>query len=184
MNRVKTKKKGKRKSIKHILLTAVMIIAVLLVGCAAKGDNGVSFLSKAKTVGKDILTDDITDFYYTKENINFDANYQRYRFYVEEGKYYFFHETRERENRYGPCTEEDTTLKGTIELAKEQWDKFIGLVSGGEVRAREENVTSGGSGPWLYLYWTNDKGKYQQFSFESYDKETQFTDLCRSLAQI
>ena len=27
-----------------------------------------------------------------------------------------FHETRERKNDYGPCTEDDTTLIGTIEL--------------------------------------------------------------------
>ena len=125
--------------------------------------------------------EDITDFYYTEENINYDAFYQRYRFYVEDGKYYFFHETRERKDDYGPCTEEDTTLTGTIELTEDQWSGFAGLVEGGKVRSREESADAGGSGPWLYLYWKDDKGKYQQFSFASYAKEKEFTEFCLSL---
>ena len=134
-----------------------------------------------KIVGKDFQIEDITDFYYTEENINYGAYYQRYRFYVEDGKHIFFHETRERRNDYGPCTEDDTTLIGTIELTDDQWSQFTDLVSGGTVKAREDSAETGGTGPWLYLYWTNDKGKYQQFSFDSYDKEAKFEELCLSI---
>ncbi len=138
--------------------------------------------SGAKTVGKDIPVSDITDFYYTEENINYDAFYQRYRFYVEDGKHMFFHETRERKDEYGPCTEDDTTLTGTIELTDDQWSQFSDLVSGGTVKSREDSADAGGIGPWLYLYWTNDKGKYQQFSFDSYGTQTKFEEFCLSLA--
>lgn len=134
-------------------------------------------------VDKEILMKDIRDFYYTKSNINYDAFYQRYRFYVEGGKNYFFHETRERKGKYGPCTEADTTLKGTVELTGDQWKKFYELVSGGTVEKREESADAGGSGPWLYLYWTNDRDSIQQFSFESYKKEKEFVGFCKSLAE-
>ena len=114
--------------------------------------------------------------------INFDAFYQRYRVYSEDDKHLFFHETRERKNGYGPCTEKDTTLIGTIELSDDQWLEFCDLVKGGTVKKRENSANSGDTGPWLYLYWKNDKSKYQQFSFESYEAETKFKEYCVSLA--
>ncbi len=159
-----------------------LIIAFLVIGCgAAKEPGEMSLLNGNKIVGKDIGKDDITDFYYTVENINYDAFYQRYRFYVEDGKHMFFHETRERKDDYGPCTEEDTTLTGTIELTDNQWSGFFDLVSGGTVKAREESADAGDDGPWLFLYWVNDKGKYQQFSFDSYGTQKEFVDFCLSL---
>ena len=161
----------------------VLLLVTLLAGCGAGEESAdMSLFGSAKIVGKDVQTSDITDFYYTEENINYDAFYQRYRFYVEDGKHMFFHETRERRNDYGPCTEDDATLIGTIELTDEQWSEFTGLVSGGTVKAREDSADSGGSGPWLYLYWTDDKGKYQQFSFDSYGTQTKFEEFCRDLA--
>ena len=159
-----------------------LIIAFLVIGCgAAKEPGEMSLLNGNKIVGKDIGKDDITDFYYTVENINYDAFYQRYRFYVEDGKHMFFHETRERKDDYGPCTEEDTTLTGTIELTDDQWSGFFDLVSGGTVKVREESADAGDDGPWLFLYWVNDKGKYQQFSFDSYGTQKEFVDFCLSL---
>ena len=102
------------------LITGIMTVA-MLTGCTIKEDEGdVSMFSKKMIVGTDIAFDDITDFYYTEENINYDAYYQRYRFYVEDGNHMFFHETRERKNEYGPCTEEDTVQIGTIELSDDQ----------------------------------------------------------------
>ena len=156
---------------------------MMLIGCG-NGENTekVSLLSKMYVVGTDIKMDDINDFYYTEENINYDAYYQRYRFYVEDGKHFFFNETRERKDDYGPCTEQDTTQIGTIELTDDQWRQFCDLVSGGTVKAREESADSGDSGPWLYLYWTNDKSKYQKFSFGSYGDEKAFEEFCLSLA--
>ncbi len=165
---------------------SLFIIMFLLTGCGSGEDTevkptGISF-SKKYVVGEDIQNGDITDFYYTVENINYDAFYQRYRIYVEDGKHMFFHEKRERKNDYGPATEEDTTRTGTMELSEEQWSKLYDFLDGGVVKAREESSESGGSGPWLYLYWTNDKSKYQQFTFDSYDTETAFEDYCDSLA--
>ena len=169
-----------KKCFKAILL---LLFAAWMAGCGGKeGPADVSLWNSGKTVGKDIQTVDITDFYYTVENINYDAYYQRYRFYVEDGRHLFFHETRERKNDYGPCTEEDTTLTGIVELTDEQWTKFTDLVTGGTVKARGDSADSGGTGPWLYLYWTNDKGKYQQFSFDSYETQAKFEEYCLSLA--
>ena len=170
------------------------LFCVMLTGCSAEEssaeesikpveeeDTQVRLFSGAKNVGKDITSDDITDFYYTEENINYDAYYQRYRFYVEDGKHMYFHETRERKDDYGPCTEEDTTLTGTVALTDDQWKEFYELVTGGTVKAREESADAGDSGPWLYMYWKGDKSKYQEFSFESYGKEKSFVDFCLSL---
>lgn len=159
-----------------------LLLSVLFIGCGAGEDEeNMSLFSKEKIVGADIKKEDITDFYYTEENINYDAFYQRYRIYDEDGKHMFFHETRERKGDYGPCTDVDTTLTGTIELTDDQWSQFYNIVSGGTVRAREESAESGGTGPWLYLYWTNDKSKYQEFSFSSYENEKKFVDFCVSL---
>ncbi len=168
---------------KFIAVISVMLFVALLAGCGAREEAADMPLSDDKMiVGKDIRIEDITDFYYTEENINYDAYYQRYRFYVEDGKHMFFHETRERKEDYGPCTEDDTTLVGTIELTDDQWYQFTDLVSGGIVKTREDTSDSGGTGPWLYLYWTNDEGKYQQFSFDSYGTEAKFEEFCLELA--
>ena len=168
---------------KPLLIITGIILGIMLTACGAEEDTGkVSLFSKEMTVGTDIAFDDITDFYWTEENINFNAYYQRYRIYVEDGKHLFFHETRERKDDYGPCTEEDITQSGTIELSEDQWSQFCELVYGGTVRAREESVDDGGKGPWLFMYWRNDKSKYQQFSFESYGTEARFEEFCLSLA--
>ena len=127
--------------------------------------------------------EDITDFYYTEENINYNAFYQRYRFYVEDGKHYFFHERREREDDYGWCTEDDTVLIGTVELTDDQWSSFYGFVDGGTISEREDSADAGDTGPWVYLYWKNDQDKYQEFTFSSYDSEKKFVDYCVSLVQ-
>ena len=157
------------------------MFSVALNACGVAEDTKVPLFVKERKVDTDIAYGDITDFYYTEENINYNAYYLRYRVYVEDGKHLFFHEARERKGDYGPCTEEDTTQKGTIELSDNQWEKFCDLVKGGTVKAREDSADSGGTGPWLYLYWKNDKSKYQQFSFDSYGTEIKFKEYCESL---
>ena len=172
--------------IKRILIIlSVLLLGLLMAGCGSgKEQETVALFSGGKTVGKDILKEDITDFYFTEQNINFDAFYQRYRFYAEDGKYYFFHETRERKNDYGWCTEDDTTLIGTLELTDAQWSAFYDIVSGGTVTARKESADAGGSGPWYYLYWKNDRSKYQEYSFASYENEKKFEEYCISLREL
>lgn len=170
---------------KKYLLFVVLMIVLLMAGCEGKdGDdmNSGRTLFGGKIVGDGIGIDDITDFYDTVSDINYDAYYQRYRFYVEDDKHYFFHETRERPGDYGPCTEEDTTAIGTLELTDEQWERFFELISGGKVKAREDDGSAGDRGPWFYLYWTKDKGKYQEFSFKSTAQEADFEAYCNSLA--
>ena len=149
-----------------------VLSAVLLSACKSK-----------YIVGKDIRIDDLTEFYYTYSNINYNAFYQRYHFYVEDGKHLFFHETRERENDYGPATEKDTTLTGTFELTDEEWTAFFDLLKDGTVRNRSEHTESGDSGPWMYLYWKKDRSKIQEFEFASYQIQQSFKSYCEDLAQ-
>ena len=160
------------------------MIAALLCGCGAEGGEGVfSFLKAEKEVGADIPPADVTEFIYTYENINFNAEYRRYRFYVEDGKYMFFFETRQRENEYGPTTPDDVTSTGTVNADPETWARMLDSLRGGTVTKRSESTETGGAGPWTYLYWKNDKNKYQQFEFRDLSARTAFEALCVSLAE-
>ncbi len=145
--------------------------------------GGCSKSIEETVTNRKIPLDDVTEFYYTYENINFDASFQRYRFYREDGKYMFQHETRERPGKYGPTTEEDITNSGTFELTAEEWKDFLTFLKDGTVSARNDFSESGSSGPWMFLYWKNDKGKYQVFEFSNYVARAQFEEYCSSLAQ-
>lgn len=162
-----------------ILIAAVVLIAVtvLIIGASGKSDM-INFKGKM-TVGKDISIGDITEFYYTKSSSTNPPDFQRYKFYTENGKYYFYREIREGDT--WPLTENDITESKKKELTKEDWDKFYDCINGGEVVKRTENTESGGSGPWIFLYSKKDKGKYQQFSFSTYEKQTEFEAFCKSL---
>lgn len=140
------------------------------------------FLRSVFAVGEDIGRDDITDFYYTFENINYHAKYQRYRFYTEDGAYFFYHETRERPDAYGPTTEADITFSGTAELSGEEWQSFFSYIKGGTVRKRRKTSTAGDSGPWMYIYWKNDRSVCQEYSFVSYESCKDFEAYCAYLA--
>lgn len=156
---------------KKILPAALLLLALIsMPGCALKSEL---------KVGKDIKQGDITEFYYTVDSSTYPPEYQRYRFYTENGKYYFYHE--KREGDHWPLTEEDATVKGTIELTSDEWADFWRLLEGGTVVKRSDSTESGGRGPWLYLYWKKDRDEYQEFSFESYDKEGEFESFCKEL---
>ena len=101
--------------------------------------------NKKTVTNKKIPVEDITEFYYTYENINFNAFYQRYRFYRENGKYMFCHETRNKPGEYGPATEKDITSAGTIELSADDWDNFSEFLKDGTVSARKDSGESGSS---------------------------------------
>ena len=165
---------GKRKTI-TILFASVLVVLFVVIAMIN------IFGKKEYVVGKDIKADDITEFYDTYYNMNFNALYQRYYFYVKDGKHYFYHEKRERKNDYCPLDEKDITESGTIELSDEEWDTFFEYIKDGTVIAREESADTGDSGPWYYLYWNKDKGNIQQFSFVSYEKKNEFEQFCRSL---
>ena len=148
---------------------------LLLGGCGKEAGETIT--------DRSIPVNDVTEFYYTYENINFNAFYQRYRFYREDGKRMFYHETRERPEDYGPTTEEDITESGTIELTEAEWTTFLNLLKDGSVSSRKDNAVSGDSGPWTYIYWTKDKGEYQVFEFPTASERSQFEAYCVALTQ-
>ena len=162
-----------------------LILILPLAGC--NGGVMMSLLGKifggksAYTVGSDITADQITDFYFTYENINYNAHYQRYRFYKEGDTHFFFHETREKPGEYGWTSEADTTVTGTVELTEDEWQAFFAAIEGGTVEKREESDESGDAGPWMYLYWTGDKGDIQQYSFPSVSDRLAFETFCEEI---
>ena len=153
--------------------------AVIPGGCTKKENADLS----ARITNRNIPVADVRDFYYTYENINYNAFYQRYRFYAEDGKYMFFHETRERPNDYGWTTEEDRTAVGTIEIGEAGWAEAMELLKDGTVSRRKDSAEAGDSGPWLYIYWKGDKDKDQVFAFASYKDLKTFEEYCRKLAE-
>lgn len=168
------KETGNRmKRMKGVL--TIVLCAALFCGC---GKN-----AKETVTNRKIPVEDVSEFYYTRENINFNASYQRYRFFKEDGSCMFFHETREKPGAYGPTTEKDVTNSGTFELTAEEWNVFLAFLKDGRVSARKDPAESGGSGPWTFLYWKNDKGKDRVFEFPTYDASVRFEEYCRSLAQ-
>ena len=133
------------------------------------------------SVGTDITAEDITDFYYTYSTSTDPPFYQRYRFYMEDGKKLFYHETRE--GGGWPQTEEDITLSGTVILTEADWSAFFACICNGEVNPHNDEILDGDSGPWMYLYWTGDEGQHQEFTFASPEKRFEFEKLCSRLAQ-
>ncbi len=133
-----------------------------------------------KYVGKDIAEKDITDFCYTFDVPLEVSEYQRYRFWLEDGKKLFFHETR----RGGswPLTEEYTVKSGTVALTDEEWAAFLSCLQDGMADAPDPEPVDGDSGPWMQLYWTGDEGRYREFSFASREKRAAFEYLCARLA--
>lgn len=138
------------------------------------------FSKKRWIFNKDIKDSQLQHFYYTVDDSSYPPSYQRYQFYQKDDKRYFFHE--KREGDHWPLTKEDATITATIELSQQQWQQFLTLIDQGVVIAREESDTCGDRGPWLYLYWENDKGENQQFSFASIQKEKEFVQYCEQLA--
>ena len=137
----------------------------------------------AEITDRAIPVGDVTDFYYTYENINYNAFYQRYRFYVEDGKYMFHHETRERPGDYGWTTEEDITAEGTYELSEADWMRVMALLQNGKVSERnDDDVVDGDDGPWTFIYWKGDKDTIQVFNFASYGDRVTFVEFCEGLA--
>ncbi len=170
---------------RYLLFMICLCSLFLFTGCGGEEEdtdvNVTNIFKSNYVVGKDIKEADITEFYYTVENINYDAFYQRYRFYVEDGKHMFFHERRERKNDYGWLTEADRVAMATMELSEDEWKSFYDLVCDGTVTARKDSADAGGQGPWTYLYWKADKGKYQVFDFVSRDALKSFEELCEKL---
>ena len=165
-------------------LISALLALLLCLGAGAAAEGGIwsmLFGSRPRVVGKDVALADVTEFYYTYASSTFPPEYQRYRFFVEDGGFFFEHETREGE-RF-PLTEEDATVSGRVELTEAEWARFLACVEGGTVQSREESLDSGDPGPWFYLYWNGDRGKLQQFRFASLDARGAFEALCEALRE-
>ena len=181
----KNKKAKGQRSMNIFIFTTIAFVIILL--CLTKGlegreniMNSISWNGK-KIVGKNISIGDVKEFYYTYSTSTFPPDYQRYRFYVDDGKYFFYHE--KREGDHWPLRETDKTVFGTVELSEAEWATFFDYLKGGVVKKRTESTECGSSGPWLYLYWKGDHSKYQEFSFESFDKKTSFEKFCIKLKE-
>ena len=159
---------------------ALISLLVLLCGCTRSDQPD----TKMNTItDMHIPVEDITDFYYTYENINYNAFYQRYRFYREDGAYMFHHETREKPEDYGWTTEEDITASGTFALSEQEWKDVMALLENGKVTKREDSLSDGSSGPWMYIYWKHDKSIYQKYAFSSGADRLAFENYCSALAE-
>ena len=163
----------KRRTAPIVMLS---VIAVVVAAVAIWSASGVFSKKSEYTVGTDIGEDEISEFYYTYSTSTNPPEYQRYRFYTEDGKRLFYHE--KREGDCWPLTEDNITVSGTVGLTAEEWDEFFDSVEGGRVTARGDDSSTGGSGPYLYLYWSDDGFEYQQFSFASNEKQAAFEALC------
>lgn len=127
-------------------------------------------------VGKDILPEDISEFYYTYSSSTFPPKYLRYRFYIQDEQYMFFYENRE--GKTFPLTESNITVSETVILSQEEWTTALNCLQGGKVEKRKDSTESGNAGPWMYLYWNGDRSKYQEFTFTSLDSEKAFESFC------
>ncbi len=134
---------------------------------------------RTEIVGKGIRNSDITEFWYTYSTSTNPPHFQRYRFYIDDGVWMFYHERRE--GNHWPLRESDITVSGEKELSKKQLEMLFSLLEWGTVQKRGKSTASGGSGPWLYLYWKNDKSKYQEFSFASHSNRLEFESFCEKL---
>ena len=160
------------------IIPAVLGIVVIVVAVLSYPD---AFGGNYMIVGKDIKKEDISEFYFTYDASTYPPYFQRYRFYTEDGKCFFYHE--KREGDHWPLLESDIAISGKKELSEEEWNRFFDLLKDGKVEKRTESVEDGDSGPWLYLYWKKDRGKYQEFSFASYGKQKEFEGYCKELAE-
>ena len=171
---VQTQKERGRKAV------AVIVIAVLAaVLCVALAVCGV--FKTAFCVGRDIAPEAITAFYSTEAASTNPPYYRQFRFQAEGGKYFFAHEVRE--GSHWPLTEKDVTSLVEKELSAQEWAALLRCLEGGTLTNRAEDTSTGGSGPWLYLYWTGDPDEYQVFAFADYEKAAAFESLCAALAE-
>lgn len=157
----------------------IIIALFVAAGCATICAAILLWANKQKIVGKSISESDFKEFYYTYSTTVNPPEFQRYRIYIDNGRKMFYHEKREGDSVF--LTEEDIAVSGVKELTSAQWDEFWNLISGGTVKNRTEDVSTGSSVPWLYLYWNGDKNKCQEFTFEDLEKEVEFEAFCLEL---
>ncbi|MBR2552365.1 MAG: hypothetical protein IKF05_05170 [Erysipelotrichaceae bacterium] len=156
---------------RYVTILSIMLMMLTLFACRGFG-----------TEEGEIRMDGFKEFYYTYENINYNAKYQRYYFYEKDGKHMFFHDRREVIDDYGPAGEADRNRFGEFELTEEEWQQFASFLQKGTARNRQEHTESGDSGPWMFLYREGKDPKGQEFEFDSYSTLKEFEQFCDTLA--
>ena len=167
---------------KRFLPFLFALLMLLSIGCVKSASASAS--QDDVIIGTDVPFEDVTDFYYTYDASTAAPHYQRYRFYVEDEKHFFYHETRE--DGGWPQTEADITCSGTVELTDGQWAAFCDLLNGGTARVREETLDDGNdgdAGPWLYIYWRSGEQDGRAFSFAQPGTVLAFEAFCAGLKE-
>ncbi len=168
-----------RVHVKRIVSFFFVLLLPLTFVCLHRSARGE--VSDDITVGTELSLEDITDFYYTYDAPLAMSRYQRYRFYVEDGKHFFYHETRE--GGAWPLTEEYISDSGMVELNDGQWDTFCSYLAGGTARKREESLDTGDAGPWLFIYWNGGEKEGREFYFENSGTVLAFEAFCESVRE-
>lgn len=134
-----------------------------------------------KTVGRQIKLCQIQQLIYTKSSSSLPCVYQRFHFLKEDERkrFHYVYKT----GNHWPLKDEDIVDSGTIDLSDQQWMQLTECLKGGTVSKKEKSVDSGDAGPWLTLYWDNDRGMNQTYSFSSLDDLHQFEQFCHLLMQ-
>lgn len=132
-----------------------------------------------RTESTDPMFDGFTDFYYTYDASTAPPYYQRYRFYEEDGEFFFYHETRE--GGGWPQTEENITASGTVKLTEDDKKTFFSYLEGGTIKEPEINDETGDAGPWTYIYRGNGQ---EEYTFPSYAARLAFEEYCEGLCRM
>ena len=157
-----------------------LFLAFLMLPLPAHADGLLSVLFfPPLRLGEDIPPEAVTDFYYTLDASTDPPHYQRYRFYADGDRRFFFHETRE--GNSWPLEEEDVTVFGTLELDSAQWEAFCALLWEGTAQRREASADTGDEGPWMYIYFAGGETEGRRFSFASPGLQAAFRTLCEEL---
>ena len=172
---------------KILIILICMLIGLLAAACQSGGepdvsDNDFGALLDQKIEGTKVRLGDVNDFYYTYDWVGYNAEYHRYRFYVEDGQYKFLYDHRKIEDDYGWASEENRTAYGIVELTDDEWAEFLGTIRTGELKKPKESTTTGDSGPWLYIYYQKgNKTERMEFYFTDNESGEAFSDLCDKL---
>lgn len=165
----------KRRRRKLLVRFGILLIAFAVLLTSAL------FANQPKQIGKHIAPHSILSFTYTYSSSVNPPNYIRYQFSMEDGAPVFRYEYRK--GNHWPLTEEDISDASSVFLTHAQWQEMLSCLENGKVTQRKTQTESGDAGPWTYITWRGDKGKYQQFSFPDTGKRADFERLCIQWAQ-
>lgn len=128
--------------------------------------------------GIDINT--VYELIYTYASSAYPPSYQRYRFYIEHERFYFYHE--KREGKSWPLKETDITVSGSAELSEDEWNEFLKHIENGTIEKNKKNTDSGNPGPWINLR-CGDCSKSRLFGFRKVNAKKDFELFCEQLTR-